>query len=425
MQSTDDSVLLRQYAENNSDDAFAALVTRHINLVYSVALRQVGDPHQAEEITQAVFIILAKKVAQLRHDKALSSWLFQATRLTANNFVRSETRRHRREQEAQMQSVLNETGEETWQKISPLLDTAVAGLGEKDRQAVVLRFYEGKNLREVGAVLGASEAAAEKRVSRALDKLRKFFAKRGVVSTTAIIAGAISANSVQAAPGELATSISAAAITKGAAVSSSTLTLIQGALRIMAWTKVKTGIIAGIAVVLAATTVTLVHSQRGGFSSSYYTEKGWELRNAGKMDEAAAMFGKAITLDPKNADAWNGHGWTAFDLRQPQEAEKDFQTAISLNAGQWAAMNGLGHLYLSQRKYDDAEMWFLKAAPQAPGAAFGLARLYLLQEKFAEAEKWARQLVNAGHFPNTSPGLLQAAQSKHLSDELRAKLEPK
>src|SRR5882724_698386 len=105
MQSTDDSALLRQYLEDHSDAAFAALVTRHINLVYSVALRRLGNPHQAEEITQAVFILLAKKAAQLRHDKALSSWLFQATRLTASNFVRSEIRRHRREQKAHMQSI--------------------------------------------------------------------------------------------------------------------------------------------------------------------------------------------------------------------------------------------------------------------------------------------------------------------------------
>src|ERR1035438_6174095 len=143
MQPMDDSALLRQYAENNSDEAFAALVTRHVNLVYSVALRQVGNPHAAEEITQAVFIILAKRAAQLRHDKALSSWLFQATRLTANNFVRSETRRHRREEEAYMQSVLDEAGTEIWPRIAPLLDDAVAGLREKDRQAIVLRFYEG------------------------------------------------------------------------------------------------------------------------------------------------------------------------------------------------------------------------------------------------------------------------------------------
>src|SRR6185295_307133 len=108
MQPTDDSGLLRQYAENHSDEAFAALVTRHINLVYTVALRCVGDPHQAEDLTQAVFVLLAKKAGQLRHDKALSSWLFQTTRLTANNFVRSEIRRQRREQEAHMQTILNE-----------------------------------------------------------------------------------------------------------------------------------------------------------------------------------------------------------------------------------------------------------------------------------------------------------------------------
>src|SRR5688572_1664410 len=173
---TDDSVLLRQYAENHSDEAFAALVTRHINLVYSVALRCVGDPHLAEEVAQAVFILLAKKAAQLRHDKALSSWLFQTTRLTASNFIRGETRRHRREQEAHMQSVLNDPGNDVWPRIAPLLDDAVAGLSEKDRDAIVLRFYEGRSLREVGAVLGASEAAAEKRVSRAVEKLRTFFA---------------------------------------------------------------------------------------------------------------------------------------------------------------------------------------------------------------------------------------------------------
>src|SRR5256712_8733442 len=133
MQSTDDSALLRQYLEDHSDAAFAALVTRHVNLVYSVALRHVGDPHQAEEITQSVFILLARKAAQLRHDKALSSWLFQATRLTASNFVRGENRRHHREQEAHMQSLLDETGSDVWRQIAPLLDDAVAGLGGTER----------------------------------------------------------------------------------------------------------------------------------------------------------------------------------------------------------------------------------------------------------------------------------------------------
>ncbi len=296
MQETDDSTLLRQYAENHSDEAFATLVTRHVNLVYSVALRHVGNPHNAEEITQAVFVILAKKAAQLRHARALSSWLFQATRLTATNFVRSETHRQRREEEAQMQSILNEPGSEVWPAIAPWLDAAVAGLREKDRQAIVLRFYEGRNLREVGLALGASEGAAEKRVNRALEKLRNFFAKRGVSSTTAMIAGAISANSVQTVPAVLAKSVIAVAVAKGAAASGSTLTLIQGALKIMAWTKMKTTVIAGAVILLAAgtTTIMVYHQpqqppkpQPAASSQTEFTKASW--RFAGYADPESAL----------------------------------------------------------------------------------------------------------------------------------------
>jgi RNA polymerase sigma factor (sigma-70 family) len=215
MHPTDDSALLRQYAENHSDEAFAALVTRHINLVYSVALRHTGDPHQAEDVTQAVFILLPEKAGQLRHDKALSSWLFQATRWTASNFVRSETRRHRREQEAHMQSLLDESGSDVWRQIAPLLDTAVAGLSEKDRQAIVLRFYEGRNLREVGAALGTSEEAAQMRVNRAVEKLRTFFAKRGVTASSGALTVVLGANAVQAAPVGLAVTIATVATLAG------------------------------------------------------------------------------------------------------------------------------------------------------------------------------------------------------------------
>jgi RNA polymerase sigma factor (sigma-70 family) len=253
MQPVDDGALLRQYAENQSNDAFAMLVARHVNLVYSVALRNAGDPHHAAEITQAVFIILAKKALQLRHDKALSSWLFQATRLTASNFLRSEIRRHHREQEAYMQSALNESGgDEVWPQIALLLDSAVATLNEKDRRAIVLRFYQGRSLREVGAALGGNEESAKKRVARALEKLQRFFSRCGVNSTTTLIAGAISGNSVLAAPPALAVSITAAATAKGAATSVSTLTLVKGALKVMAWTKAKkAAVTGGLALVIA------------------------------------------------------------------------------------------------------------------------------------------------------------------------------
>jgi len=171
--------------------------------------------------------------------------------------LRGEIRRQNREQEAYMQSILNEPESEAWRQISPLLDDAMGRLGEKDRNAIVLRFFENKNLAEVGVALGASEDAAKMRVNRALEKLRKFFSKRGVALSGAIIAGAVSANSVQAAPVALAKTISAVAIAKGAAASASTLTLIKGTLKIMAWTKMKFACGVGAGLLLAGSVVTV------------------------------------------------------------------------------------------------------------------------------------------------------------------------
>jgi RNA polymerase sigma factor (sigma-70 family) len=157
MQELDDIALLRQYVDQNSEEAFAALVSRHVNKVYSVALRHTRNPHQAEEITQAVFVILAKKSPQLDRKVVLSGWLYETSRLTAITFMRSDIRRARREQEACMQTLLNEEESDVWPQIAPLLDTAIAGLSETDRHAVVLRFFDGKSMKEVGVALGASE----------------------------------------------------------------------------------------------------------------------------------------------------------------------------------------------------------------------------------------------------------------------------
>jgi RNA polymerase sigma factor (sigma-70 family) len=262
---TDDMELMREYVRNNSEEAFATLVSRHINLVYSVALRQVRDPHFAEEITQAVFIILARKAGSLGSKIILAGWLCRTARYASANALTIQRRRQHREQEAFMQNILqsgdtsSSIHETTWNEISPLLDAAMEKLGRKDHDALALRFFENKNFAEVGAALGASEDAAKKRVQRALEKLRKFFAKGGVNSTTAIIAGAISENSVQAAPVALAKTISAIAITKGAVASSSILTLVKGTLRIMTHAKLKLaiGIAAGILLVAGATTIVI------------------------------------------------------------------------------------------------------------------------------------------------------------------------
>ena len=268
MQESQDRELVRQYVRDNSDEAFAALVSRHVNLVYSAALRKTGNPVAAEEVTQAVFVILAKKANGLLRHAALSGWLYQAARLTAANFLRTEIRRTRREQEAYMQSLSNQTGPEIWPQIMPLLEDAMGRLGEKDRNALVLRFFEGKSFQEIGAVFGVSENAARKRTNHAMEKLRTYFSQCGVTSTTKMIAGAISANSVQAAPAMLAKTVTAVALAKGATASISTLTLIKGALKIMAWSNAKTAVFATVAVMLTAGTTTLViktvHASRVG-----------------------------------------------------------------------------------------------------------------------------------------------------------------
>jgi RNA polymerase sigma factor (sigma-70 family) len=258
---TDDMALLQEYARHNSEEAFAMLVSRHVNLVYSVALRRVHDAHLAEEITQAVFIILARKAETLGPKTILPGWLCRAARYTSANALTMQRRRQRREQEAYMQSILNEPEPEAWRQIAPLLDGAMEQLGQKDHDAVVLRFFEGRNFKEVGVALGASENAAKKRVNHALEKLRRFFSKRGVASTTAIIAGTISTHSVQAAPTVLAESITTVVMAKGAAAGGSTLTLVKGALKLMAWTKAKIAIVSAIVVGLATFSVTQQQAQ--------------------------------------------------------------------------------------------------------------------------------------------------------------------
>jgi RNA polymerase sigma factor (sigma-70 family) len=358
MPETDDIKLLREFAENNSEEAFAALVGRHVNLVYSVALRSVGNSHSAEEITQAVFIILARKAKSFSRQTILTGWLHQTTRLTAANFLRTEIRRQNREQEAFMQSALSET--ETWTQIAPLLDDAISKLNERDRNAILLRYFENKSAREMAAALRVDEPAAQKRVTRAVEKLRAFFAKRGVTLTAAAIAGAVSANSVQAAPIGLAATVTAAAA-KGAAVSASTLTLIKGALKIMAWTKMKMAIATGIIVLLAAGTATVTINKirhpnfkpEDFWATSYPTGMDGMMTNyfghplnstfpiqpiqlcsiSGLLDQCMELSGWRYLIDKEvaaggvkfgNAKVLNGEEWLAA-----------FENALQTNKPEW------------------------------------------------------------------------------------------
>jgi uncharacterized protein (TIGR03435 family) len=253
----DDMDLVRDFAANGSEAAFATLVGRHVNLVYSAALRRLGNAHEAEEVAQATFIILARKAGGLRRGTVLSGWLYQTAQLTAANFQRAALRRQRREQEAFMQFSEQLEPDISWHRLSPLLEEAMMRLGQKERDAVVLRFFENRTVREVASALGLREDAAQKRVNRATDKLRDYFVRRGVQVSTAALLASIGTHAVQAAPVELGTKIAATAALKGAAGSGSMLTLIKTTLKIMAWTKAKTAIVICASVLLAAGTTTI------------------------------------------------------------------------------------------------------------------------------------------------------------------------
>jgi len=222
---TSDLDLLRRFARENSQDAFAEIVRRHLNLVYSAALRQVRSPQLAEEIAQSVFADLARGAGKISGTgvppvSSLTPWLYAVTRRTAIDAIRKESRRQLREQIAVEMNNMNATAND-WTQIAPLLDDAMAALDETDRSAILLRYFENKNLREVGEALGASEDAAQKRVSRAVERLREFFSKRNVTIGTSGLAVLISANAVQSAPIGLAATISAAAVLTGTAVHTS------------------------------------------------------------------------------------------------------------------------------------------------------------------------------------------------------------
>jgi len=330
----DDMELLQEYAARGSEDAFATLVSRHIDMVYSVALRHVGNLHNAQEVTQAVFIILARKSRALRRETIISGWLFQAARLTAANFLRSEIRRTHREQGAYMEPNLHEGGDSAWKQISPFLNDAIASLDEKDRNAIVLRYIKGMSLKEVGAALGGSEDAAKKRVSRAVEKLRIFFGHRGVTLSGAVLTGGIAVHSVVAAPAGLALAVTAAAL-KGTTLTASTLTLVKGTLQAMAWTKAKIAVTAG-AVALVAVQSYEIASQNKELASL----RGQALAQNAKPVAEPAQTGSQ-ELEQLRADKMNLSN-EVLKLREQLASTKPPQPEVKLS--QNAAQENPGRL---------------------------------------------------------------------------------
>jgi RNA polymerase sigma factor (sigma-70 family) len=227
MQPKSDAQLLREYAESGSESAFTELVTRHTDLVYSAALRQVPSSDLACDIAQNVFTSLARGArtlaGKLNPDASLAGWLCRCTRNLALNLRRDDFRRHSRERQAMENLHPSPETAPDWDRLCPILDEAISGLNEADHDALVLRFFKNQDLRSVGLALGVSDDTAQKQASRALEKLREYLAHHGITRTGAALAMAISANAVQAAPASVAATISTAAVLAGTAVQTSTV----------------------------------------------------------------------------------------------------------------------------------------------------------------------------------------------------------
>jgi RNA polymerase sigma factor (sigma-70 family) len=253
MQPVNDRELLKKFVAKRDQEAFAELVRRHIDLVYAAARRQLRDPAAVEDATQSVFVLLSNKAHTIRDSEALAGWLLVATRCVVLNFIRTEARRRKHESRAaQMKEPASEDAPQ-WESIRPMLDEAVAMLKHEDRDAITLRYFKGQSVGDVAAALGVSSDAAQKRVLRAVDRLRQFFARRGVTTTSDALASALLVNVVSKAPQQLSAQVVASVLT------SKSLGISKGAGVLLAatQTKVAVGALAAVIAVGIATPVLL------------------------------------------------------------------------------------------------------------------------------------------------------------------------
>jgi RNA polymerase sigma factor (sigma-70 family) len=283
----EDAQLLCRYLDDRSEEAFTELVRRHIDLVYFAALRRVGgDRHLADDVTQSVFTDLARKAPSLKNRTVLTGWLYTSTRFAAAQAVRTEQRRRTHEREAQTMNELHSTPEPGWDQLRPIVDEAMDELNEREREAILLRFFENLPLAEVGAKFSLSPDAARMRIDRALDKLRGLLAKRGIASTSVALAAIFASQSGVAAPSGLVAKIVAGVLSRAGTLTTATVGL---------W-KILTGVaIAALGTGLVVYEAKQIHSPAG---SSGPTS---QITSAGQNPIDQAVNSPSQAVDNSNA----------------------------------------------------------------------------------------------------------------------------
>ena len=254
----EDSLLLQQYVRDGSESSFAELARRYVDLVYTAALRQVQDPHLAQDVCQQAFICLAKKAHTLGRERVLGGWLYRTTRYEAVKLLRSRTRCVQRESVAAESAAHAQSDDAPdWDAIAPILDEAMVGLRASEREVLLLRFFQNKPFKEVARALSISEDAAQKRVARALERLRAALVRRQVTISTAALAGAIGIQAVQAAPAGLASALVTTSLAAGSSAAGTTFALTL--FNIMATSKLKIAALSGVLVAAVSIPVGVQH----------------------------------------------------------------------------------------------------------------------------------------------------------------------
>lgn len=455
----DDWELLEQYRTDRSQEAFTRLVERHAGLVYGVCRRRLRDAHLAEDAAQAVFLLLARRPPRRRGSAALAGWLHQTSIYACMNMNRAQRIRENHEQAAAQQRELEQlsrAAHRTMDGAQVALDEALSRMSSKDRDALLLRYYQELDVRTVGAAMGISEAAASKRITRAMEKLRATMQSApGLAAplSAAGIAALLADTTKAAAPAGLVSQLSSIGVSQ-AVTSTLASEIFTGVLIMTRQAQLKlVAAVAGFAllgggIVATVTTIALRDSsaspnvalaaQAPGQNSSpkasaedikrakELQRQGWTLWQQQRFDEAAEKFQQSIELVSTDADTWNGLGWSRFNGGDAEAGKGAFEKCVELSPTHPAGLNGLGQVALARGQFDEAEKQFLKCADRAAAAAYGLARVYLLQGKWAEAEKWIAKFVDAtpGAEDDMYKRMLAAAKQQKLDDDLRAMLAP-
>lgn len=436
MLQAEDTDLLRNYIAEKSDDAFAALVSKHLGLVYSAALRQVRDPHLAQEVAQTVFVLFSRKAGSLSKNVILSGWLYRATGFVATDALRAENRRRHRETAA-MQSLYENQPPPLWEEIESLLDPAMAELSDNDRNLVLLRFFENKSLKEVGAALGVSEDAAQKKVARALQKLRDILARRGATASTAGLAGALVACACVSAPPALASSIVTFASASTAAVTVPFLT--ATAINLMTMTKLK--LAGGALLILAAASIPVAVERRAldqqRAENQTLREQIQRVEQSPAVETPAAVTpAEVIRLRNEAAEVPKLRGQLAMLLRERAEAPHP-ATRAQTNPPDNGAIpqnpmdrQSRADKFVTEGKYAEAledYLWcYDEGAKQSPSyvgvrSSFLLNQLASLAEKFPPAREALlsrRDAMETALLSSTSPSGMAGFELIQLNKSL-------